>query len=298
MDIFNLSPDAFENPNKTKKGGEIYMPSADKGRDGVYTSVIRFVPNINDVPKSRISKFYAWLEDPETGEGFSVDSPRTIGKKCIINDTYWKLKKSQNIMEQERAEKLNTMPSYYSLIQVVKDDNQPELNGKIMVFKFGTKINEKIETLLKPAIGNPTNPFDLFEGKVFVLNITKKQKWNNYDRCEFMGDRCAISIDGAEMKKTPEDMERIKQYLRDNSPELAKYEYKEWTPEQETKVHAVIRSLMPDAKITEKAVAAAATQVTGSAPTTATVEDTPAPASKPAATEKPVTSIDDLYAGL
>ena len=139
MDIFNLSPDAFVNPEK-KKGGEIYSPAADKGRDGVYKAVIRFVPFVHNPAKSRLNKYYAWLTDPDTGDGFSVDSPRSVGKKCIINDAYWKLKKSTNLKEQEKADGLNTMTSYYSLVQIVKDPNQPELEGKIMVFKFGSKI--------------------------------------------------------------------------------------------------------------------------------------------------------------
>jgi hypothetical protein len=57
------------------------------------------------------------------------------------------------------------------LIQIVKDDNKPELNGKIMIFKYGYKLHQMIESIKKPKFGNPKNPFDLFSAPLFGLSV-------------------------------------------------------------------------------------------------------------------------------
>jgi hypothetical protein len=257
-DIFNLSPESFINPDK-KKVQSFYQPQADEGREGVYKSVVRFLPFHKNPNKSKIQKYYVWINNVQDGEAFSVDCPSTVGKKSILKDTYWKLKNSQSASEQALAENFSRAENFYSLVQIVKDPHKPELEGKIMVFKFGKKINDKIEAQLKPAIGNPCNPYDLFEGKLFALNISKKQKWNNYDLCDFVGDKCAIQLPGESRpsEKTKEGMAQVLNWLKENSPELDKYEYKDWTDEVTEKVYRAIKNIIPDGRIVEQILSAA-----------------------------------------
>lgn len=289
--IFNLSADNLITPVKTGGKGEIYQPTAEKGRDGIYKALIRFLPNVRNADKSKIKKSYYWLEDPVSGEAFSVDCPATVGKKSILADTFWKLKKSQSARDQELSEKFSRNDSFYSLIQVLKDPNQPELEGKIMIFKFGIKINQKIETLLKPEHVEPINPYDLFEGKMFALHIVKKQKWNNYDLCEFIGERTPLILEGKPIQKTKEDMARVVEWLKANSPELEKYDYREWTEETHDKVLNTIRNIIPDGRLVEQIIGGGAKA--GSKPAATASE-------QPAATvqsSKPATSFDDLLSG-
>lgn len=264
FDIFDLPTDVFINPEK-KNVSEFYQPSADKGRDGVYKALIRFLPNIHNPSLSKIMKYYVWLEDPTTNQGFSVDCPSTVGQKSILKDMFWKLKKSESVKDQELAEKFSRVETYYSLIQVIKDPNQPELEGKIMVYKFGSKINQKIEAQLKPEFGTPCNPFDLFEGKVFGLNIVKKMKWNNYDACEFVGDRTPLVLEGKPVQKVEEDMKKITTWLKENSTDISKYAYKEWDSETTEKVLNTIKKIVPDGRVVENIVTSAAGEGTKSA---------------------------------
>lgn len=326
FDIFNLPTDAFINPTKVRTT-EIYSPSADKGKEGVYKALIRFLPNPVNPVESKLMKYYVWLTDPSNGEGFSVDCPSTKGQKSILKDMYWKLKKSESVKDQEIADKqLSRVETYYSLVQIVKDPNAPELEGKIMVFKFGTKINQKIEAQLKPEYGTPINPYDLFEGKMFALHIVKKMQWNNYDNCEFIGERTPLVLEGKPIQKQREDMEMVTKWLKENSPELNKYAYKEWTSETEEKVLAVLRKIMPDGRALEqvmnsskgasssKPVNEGGFQVTGSKPAAEkpstsfdqkdffgdTAKDTPKAdvdptADKTQTPKKGVSSLDDLY---
>lgn len=316
-DIFNLNQESFINPVKPK-AQSFYQPQADEGREGVYKAVVRFLPFHKNPNKSKIQKYYVWINNVVDGEAFSVDCPSTVGKKSILKDTYWKLKNSQSASEQALAENFSRAENFYSLIQVVKDPNKPELEGKVMVFKFGKKINDKIEAQLKPLVGNPCNPYDLFEGKLFALHITKKQKWNNYDSCEFVGDKCPLQLPGesAPISKTKEDMGRVLNWLKENSPELDKYEYKDWTDEVTEKVHRAIKNIIPDGRLVEQILSSAQsdrpstgnasyTEVTPkSANTQSSIDDVANIAQKEtpkaAKTEKAAGSvgIDDLYDGL
>ena len=124
-------------------------------------------------------------------------------KKSVLKDIFWKLKNSHSAADQELARGFSRKEDYYSLIQIVQDKNNPELEGKIMIFKFGRKLNDMLEAQLKPEYGDTCNPFDLFEGKLFSVHTRKVGEWNNYDLCSFVGDRGPIEINGKRMEKKP-----------------------------------------------------------------------------------------------
>lgn len=250
LDIFNLDAEVLLNQKTTSsKSDNFYKPNPENGKDGVYKSLIRFLPNIADPSKSKIQKYYVWLKDPVTGDSFPVDCPTTVGKKSILKDLFWKLKNSHSAADQELSEAFSRKEDYYALVQIVRDQNQPELEGKIMIYKFPGKINQLLEAQLKPEFGDKINPFDLFEGKLLGLNVRKVGKWNNYDMCSFVGDRCAIQIDGVTMKKTKEDMAKITEYLKTGPQNLGEFAYKEWDEETQEKVMRVIRNTVPDGRV-------------------------------------------------
>jgi hypothetical protein len=120
-----------------------------------------------------MQKWSCWLTNPLTEESKMVDCPSSVGKKSILQDMFWKLKKSESVAEQKLAENFSRRQVFASLIQVVKDDNRSELVGKIMIWKYGIKIHNKIQQEMKPEFGKPHIPFDLFEGKPFLVHITK-----------------------------------------------------------------------------------------------------------------------------
>ena len=94
QDIFNLNNDDFIE-KETSKESDFYKPDPKRGKDNVYKSLIRFVPFHKDPKKSKVKKYHYWLVDPLTGDGISVDCPSTVNQKSVIQDTFWKLKKSQ-----------------------------------------------------------------------------------------------------------------------------------------------------------------------------------------------------------
>ncbi|MGY8865533.1 MAG: hypothetical protein ACKVJK_07850, partial [Methylophagaceae bacterium] len=189
FDIFNLGVEDVEThqPERTTVN-EIYKPTADDGKDGTYKALIRFVPNPENPRKSLIQKYVHWLTN-SNGDGKLVDSPQTIGEHCPIADVFWKLRKSDSAVDRKSSEKLKRRQQYYSLIKIVKDPQNPEMEGTYKVFKFGYKIKEKIDSELKPDFGEPTQVFDLFEGKNFELVITRQGEYKNYDKSKFSSSK-------------------------------------------------------------------------------------------------------------
>lgn len=240
FDIFNLSVEDIDNFQKTEKGSNMYLPTADKGKDGTYTSLIRFLPNPKNPQKSIIRKFVYWLEDTE-GKGSYYDSPSTIGEKCPVQDLFFKLRNSESAVDKKMAEKLKRREIYYSLIQIIKDSQNPELEGSIKIFKYGYQIKQKIDEELNPQFDEPCQVFDLFEGKNFELKVTKSAGYNSFTASKFQGKRTPISIDNEIMNNDADSRKKIMDYLKD-APELLTFEYKPWDDSTRNNVEAILDS--------------------------------------------------------
>jgi hypothetical protein len=76
---------------------------------------------------------------------------------------------------------------YVANIYVVSDPKNPENEGKVMLFKFGRKIFDKLMSAVKPEFDDetPINPFDFWKGANFKLKIRKVDNMTNYDKSEF-----------------------------------------------------------------------------------------------------------------
>lgn len=193
FDLFNLSLEDFQSKEETtEKGPGLYKANPTEGKDNVYRSVIRFLPNPKDPRNSIVKKFSYWLEDSQGNAGY-FDCPSTVGEKSIIGDTYWKLAKSESAFDQKQAEKIRRKEYYFSIIQIVKDPQRPELDGTLQVFRFPKTLKKFIDAQTSPSIedielsgAEPCNVYDLFEGKDFSLKVTLKGGYWNYDECKFL----------------------------------------------------------------------------------------------------------------
>jgi len=311
FDIFNLDNEAFVKQEvKRDEDESLYKPYPELGKDGVYKSLIRFLPNISNPKKSKVHQYYVWLKDPVDGANFKALCPSTVGKKSILKDLYWKLKNSPSAKDQEISKAFSRKEDFYSLVQIVKDPNKPELEGKIMVLKFGKKVNDLIEQQIKPEFGNPSNPYDLFEGKNFGLQVRKVGEWNNYDLCQFVGDKGPISIEGNPVEKTEESRDIITKYLKSGPLDLEKYDYKDWTEDETEKIMKIVRNTVPDGRIVSEIIGGSSdSKPSPKAGSTnnvdsffeeandrsSTASSDSAPAASTGKTSKAAPSLDDLY---
>lgn len=244
-----------------KNSGQEYNPSAAKGSNNVYQSIIRFIPWWKAPNSGSImDKWVCYLVDPVTEKGKYVDCPTSVGKDSVLQDMYFKLKKSENVALQKKADIFSRRHSYASLVQVIKDTHNPDLEGKILIWRYGVKIHEKIESELKPILGDAHNPFDPFIGKAFALTITKVSGFNNYDQSKFINKAIPILMpdESGSLKAIDANTDKAKmfEWVKTNSPDLEeKCGYKEWTSETHDYVNNIITAVTGQATVSSHTAA-------------------------------------------
>lgn len=244
-DFFNAAPNVEQ--TQTQVITE-FKPNPKKGQNGVYKAVVRFLPSLTDpVAKSAIKKYTCYLENPITHTSKLIDCPSTVGEPDIIQNTFFALRNSSNPVLQENSKKFSRHEQYSSLIQIVSCESQPELVGKILAWRYGSKIYQKIYEELHPEYGAPSNPFNILGTRVFALKVEEKGGYPNYDSCKFVdmdlktsGLRIVVKNNAGEDTPYMVNQETIAtdkgkqvvfKYLQDNAPDMTKYEYQPWTAE-------------------------------------------------------------------
>jgi len=259
----NYDMDALFHPKveikeKSFKNVGEYSPTADKGQNGIYKSIIRFVSWWQDPLHSYTEKWSCWLVDPVTNKGKMVDCPSTVGKPSPLQDMFFKLRKAESVQEQKKSEIFSRKQNFACVIQVIKDEQNRDAEGKLFVYKFGKKIFDKYEAEKKPVIGDEHEAFDLIDGKAFALVVTKVGGYNNYDQSKFLDKKIPLLLpvnkdgqvvpfgpDVAKLQpineRTPREV--VFNFLKDNSPDLTKYGYKEWDQDIYEYVNQVITAV-------------------------------------------------------
>jgi len=109
---------------------------------------------------------------------------------------------------REKAKKWLPRSQFYANVLVIKDEENPENEGKVKIFQFGKQIYNFIEKAIQPEFDDvdPMDPFDFWEGADFKIRMVgkeipdsrtgKKIKVPNYENSEF--DRASEFMDGDE----------------------------------------------------------------------------------------------------
>jgi hypothetical protein len=185
---------------RTKNQDGLYRPTLEEASDPKvgYKSRIRFLKNATrggKIGPASIEKHVHYVAKgpfdsyPEL-VGY-YDCEKNYKEKCELCTQYWKLKKSKNQADVEKAELISRNTKYYSYVMILEDVQHPELVGKIMVFSYGYKIKEKINLEYTGEVsGVPCNVFDFAKGKDFTLiikeNKTPQGTFPNYDNSAFL----------------------------------------------------------------------------------------------------------------
>ena len=174
-----------EKMNNTGGGADerLWKPELDKTGNGY--AVIRFLPSPEgeDIPWAKL--YSHAFQGP--GGWYIENSLTTTGGKDPVSDYNRELWNSGNEADKDTVRKQKRKLSYYSNIYVVKDQVNPQNEGKVFLFKYGKKIFDKVMEAMQPEFEDetPINPFDFWQGANFKLKIVKKDGYWNYDKSEF-----------------------------------------------------------------------------------------------------------------
>jgi hypothetical protein len=190
----------MEDQTKSKdyKDDRFWRPEQDKTGNGF--AIIRFLPPVDgeDVPWVKVYN-HAFQG---TGGWYIENSLTTLGQKDPVGELNNQLWNSGLESDKDLARVRKRKLTYIANIYVVSDPSNPQNEGKVFLYKFGTKIFEKIQQVMKPEFQDEEaiNPFDFWKGANFRIKIRKVGGYTNYDASKF-DSQSALSDDDNKLEK-------------------------------------------------------------------------------------------------
>ena len=291
----------------------LYKPSIkdEKCKDQNYRALVRFIPFYHEGKwRTTVCRWECYLKDVNGDNGIFVVSPKTANQKCPMRALSYKLYTSDSAIDKANSKKIQVYQQYYALVEVVKDVQHPEYDGKIFIYQFGQKINDKIENAMTSTeFTEGFNPFDLYNGRLFELNLTKDSKKmeggdktvTNYDACRFIEKGAPIHFPVGENVVTlaADDRESQKAFINwldKDAPKIKDYFWKEWDSETTAKVNANLATYT-SGYVAPRTPAASAQQAVADAVKAASAPQVaPAPSPQPTETDD-IGDIPDFTSG-
>ena len=253
-DLFSPTVDTSKFATEQNGNANEFHPRYKKNAQGVYEAFVRFVPWPKNPNNSIVGKTTSFVQNVVTGKKQEIDCVPDQWS-CPIASTFFALKKDPNPILQERSKHFSRKQRYASLVYIIKNPTEPQTEGKILVWRYGQKVFNKIDAIQHPSgtgggllagAVEPHNPFDMINGKAFYVKVVQQETFDNFDGCQFVdkseGDeRYAIRIPITQNGQTqyyPITAQNISNdafkqqviaYLNSDAvPSLEPYEYHEW----------------------------------------------------------------------
>jgi hypothetical protein len=192
-----------DSPTTEKKSyvdERLWKPVVDKSGNGY--AVLRFLPAIEGEEMPWVRVWNHAFQGP-TGQWYIENSLTTLSKNDPVSEYNSQLWNSGVESDKEIARKQKRKLQYFANVYIVEDTMNPENTGKVMLYRFGKKIFDKLMEAMQPEFADetPINPFDMWEGANFKLKIRKVDGYWNYDKSEFESP--------SQLKPTDEELEAI-----------------------------------------------------------------------------------------
>ena len=173
----------------------LWKLECDKSGNGY--AVIRFLP----APDSEDLPFVKLYSHAFQGPGgwYIENSLTTLGQKDPVSEYNSLLWNNGTDAGKEQARKQKRKLTYIANIYVVKDPTNPSNEGRVMLYKFGKKIFDKITAAMQPEFEDEEaiDPFDFWQGANFKLKAKNVAGYRNYDSSEFARQDALLEDDDA-----------------------------------------------------------------------------------------------------
>lgn len=254
--VFSQKAEDVKIKEEASEGGNVmFKPNPQDSQDNVWRGIIKLIPRLESPTEPIVKKTSYWITDPTSNKGFSFDSPKSLGKyeDCPVASKYWEWKNSDDARLQEAAEKLQYNRNSYTLVQILKDAQNEENNGKILVWKLPRKVEKMITDKMFPSkedmdMGEEQhNPYNPFDGLPLVLKIgeksTEKGTFRDWDGISWgkkpttmilEGEKAILTADG-----TKEQQDKALETML-NGPKLSDFSYSPANEAELTKLKNVL----------------------------------------------------------
>lgn len=184
--MFQSLKEALEKSDTSTSGNSLYKEILKFKAGNTY--VFRLLPNVKDLSKTFYHFYNHGWNSFATGQYVSALSLQTIGQPDPIGRERYRLSKFGTEEEREKVKSVKWTEQWYANVYVVDDPVNPENNGKVKIFRFGTKLNKKIMSAINGDDADEFGPrvFDLSpEGVNFKLKVEKQGEYISYDSSRF-----------------------------------------------------------------------------------------------------------------
>ena len=185
----------MNNNGSSSSDDRFWKLECDKGGNGY--AVIRFLPapEGEDLP---FVKLYSHAFQ-STGGWYIENSLTSLGQKDPVSEYNSMLWNNGTDAGKEQARKQKRKLTYIANIYVVKDPTNPSNEGRVMLYKFGKKIFDKITAAMQPEFEDEEaiDPFDFWQGANFKLKAKNVAGYRNYDSSEFARQDALLEDDDA-----------------------------------------------------------------------------------------------------
>jgi hypothetical protein len=99
-------------------------------------------------------------------------------------------------------------------ILVIKDPAKPDNEGKVFLYRFGTKINSKILGKIAPEseLEEAVLVYDMWEGQNFLVKVKKVGGYQNYDDSKFYDKICAVGKNDNVIEKVYDEIRTLTEF--------------------------------------------------------------------------------------
>jgi hypothetical protein len=209
--INDLMKKLEDGSKKDYKDDRFWRPEQDKQGNGF--AVIRFLPEVDgeDCPWVKLySHAFQGM-----GGWYIENSLTTNNQKDPVSELNSELWNTGSEEDKNIARSRKRKTTYISNILVIKDEANPQNEGKVFLYKYGTKIFDKIQEKMKPEFKDEDaiNPFDFWNGCNFKLKIRKVGGYTNYDKSEFDSPSALFGGDDNKIEKIWKQEHNLKQFI-------------------------------------------------------------------------------------
>lgn len=183
--------------NKTGGSGDDRLWKLDVDKSGNGYAVIRFLPAPDGEDLPFVKLYSHAFQGP--GGWYIENSLTTLNQKDPVSEYNSMLWNNGTDAGKDAARKQKRKLTYISNIYVVKDPANPQNEGKVMLYKYGKKIFDKLTAAMQPEFEDEEaiDPFDFWKGANFKLKAKNVAGYRNYDSSEFTRPDALLEDDDA-----------------------------------------------------------------------------------------------------
>lgn len=215
---FSVSSKTYE------KDTRFWKMSRDENDNGM--AIIRLLPDPKTTPFIKMFHYTLKRFDPvsKKTQWYIENSPETIGLPDPVKEHFNALIQEGTKEASDESKNFKRQTKFITNILVVKDPANPENDGKVFLWEFGTKLKDKFFSWMKPSeeeLMLGTSPKPLYNPLSSYNIKLKAHKGSNgfvsYENSEIFGDA------PTSVSKTVKDEASAIKYLQDNCYDLSDF---------------------------------------------------------------------------